>query len=83
MAECLDIVILESGATTHAVAFARRGGDIAITTLPCDGRLTSLEAFRDKIKNALKIRTAVPAAMNWRNTDRISISIASTFPCER
>jgi hypothetical protein len=62
MAECLDIVILESGATTHAVAFVRRGGDIAITTLPCDGRLATLEAFRDKIKNALEKKDSRPSS---------------------
>lgn len=48
MNDYLDILILESGQPSHAVAYARYDSDSAVELLPC-GLLSGLAAFRDRL----------------------------------
>lgn len=53
MSDTLDLVILDSGATTNAVAFARSDANVATALLPFDDDLRVLDEFRQTIEKAL------------------------------
>lgn len=54
MEDTLDLSILDSGQPASAVAIARRGSDLAVTTLRCGPELQALTAFRQRIDRALR-----------------------------
>jgi hypothetical protein len=53
MSDTLDLVILDSGAPTNAVVFARCGPDVATAKLPFDQSLRELDDFRQVVEQAL------------------------------
>jgi len=52
--ECLDLMILNSRKDDFVILVIRRQTDVAITEVPVDNNLKSLEAFRDRIRKALE-----------------------------
>jgi CHAT domain-containing protein len=54
MDDTLDLSILDSGQSASVVGIARRGGDLAVATLPTGAELQALSAFRQRIDHALR-----------------------------
>ncbi len=64
-AEVLDLAMLEVGSPSHAVAFARRGADLASQPLKLGEPLERLAAFRTRIDRALRGHERRPSAAEF------------------